>query len=430
MRIRIDGGRLLHSQTGELYGASVCYDDVTGKITAIGDETIPADKVETLQGELILPGFIDMHVHLRDPGFTAKETLTSGLQSAAAGGFTHVACMPNTNPPTDAAEIVRDITTRGRDVGKTSVHPIACITVSQKGEALTDFAQLKEAGAIALSDDGKGVQHGRRMLDAMTRAKELDMPIVIHSEDETLSGNGVLHPEAAKRIGVPGLLEESEAAMIARDILLAERTGVHLHVCHVSTEQSVALIRWAKARGVHITAEVTPHHLLLTEALITEDDAVWKVNPPLQGERDRMACLEGFLDGTLDMIATDHAPHTVDEKSRGILRAPFGMVGSEVAFPLLYTYLVLPGIVPLSRLVEAMTRVPATHFGIDGGAMHVGGTADFAIVDLTKEKEIDPDRFYTRGRNTPFAGWRATGWTARTIHLGREIFIAGEERFI
>ncbi|MFB5191575.1 dihydroorotase [Alicyclobacillus fastidiosus] len=429
MKVRLEGGRLLDPTKGELFEANVAYDDVTGLIVAVGDDLGEADRVVTLHGELILPGFVDLHVHLRDPGFTAKETLATGLQAAAAGGFTQVACMPNTNPPTDQPAIVRDIIQRGRDAKKADVHPIACITIGQAGDELTDFEALKAAGAVALSDDGKGVQHGARMLEAMERAKAAHLPVVIHSEDETLSLDGVIHPDAAKRIGVKGLLPESEAAMIARDILLAERTGVHLHVCHVSTEQSVALIRWAKARGVRITAEVTPHHLLLTESIITHDDAVFKVNPPLQGERDRHACLEGFLDGTLDIIATDHAPHTAEEKSRGIAKAPFGMVGIETVFPLLYTYLVAPGVVPLNRLVDAMTRRPTELFGLPGGIIRPGATADLAIVSTDEERRIDPERFYSKGRNTPFANWHAAGWTVRTILRGKQIFEQGEERF-
>lgn len=426
MKIRLDGGMLYDAASGEMIPSSVTYDDTTGKICSIGDGG-DADEIIELHGEFILPGFIDMHVHLRDPGFTDKETLKTGLQSAAAGGFTQVACMPNTNPPTDNESIVKDIITRGRDVGKSLVRPIACITVGQKGEALTDIASLKAAGAVALSDDGKGVQHGKRMLDAMIRAKECGLPVVIHSEDETLSLDGVLHPNAARRIGVPELLEESEAAMIARDILLAEKSGAHLHVCHVSTEASVSLIRWAKARGVHITAEVTPHHLLLDERVITADDAKYKVNPPLQSERDRVACLEGFLDGTLDIIATDHAPHTSAEKARGIQHAPFGMVGLEICFPLLYTHLVKPGIVPLGRLVDAMTELPAQLFGLTGGRIRPGEDADFAIVNVARQTAIEPAKFYTRGRNTPFAGWTATGWTARTVFRGKTIFVSGEE---
>lgn len=428
MIIRLCGGRVFDTVRHVFDEVSVTFDTEEGKIVAIGHGELPADETIQLHGEAILPGFIDMHVHLRDPGLTDKETLASGLQSAAAGGFTQVACMPNTKPPTDSAEIVTDIIRRGQAIAKSEVHPIACITRGQAGEELTDFSALKAAGAVGFSDDGKGVQHGGRMLEAMRRAKEIDRPVIIHSEDETLSGRGVLHPNAAKRLGLEGIPIEAETAMIARDVLLAEATGAHLHVCHVSTEPSVAVIRWAKARGIRVTAEVTPHHLLLNESIIDSDDAKFKVNPPLQGERDRAACLEGFLDGTLDIIATDHAPHTAAEKANGISQAPFGMVGFETAFSLLYTYLVLPGVLPFSRLLEGMTSAPATLFGLDGGFLTPGGRADFTIVDLTSESAVHPDAFYSKGRNTPFTDWQVTGLVRRTIRAGQTIFEAGEER--
>lgn len=428
MRVRLQNGMLYDSVEGCLDRMNITYDDSTGKIVSIGDDVSSVDEVVDVKGALILPAFIDLHVHLRDPGFTDKETLASGLQSAAAGGFSHVACMPNTQPPTDTPEIVRDIVSRGQQIGKAMVHPIACITVGQLGQALTDVEALKKSGAIALSDDGKGVQHGTRMLQAMQAATTWDMPIIIHSEDESLSLSGVLHPNAAKRLGVPELLPESEAAMIARDILLAEKSGVHLHVCHVSTEASVSFIRWAKSRGVRITAEVTPHHLLLDERAITHDDGKFKVNPPLQSERDRTACLEGFLDGTLDMVATDHAPHTALEKSRGIKDSPFGMVGLELCFPLLYTHLVKSGIVSLGRLIEAMSSAPARLFGLSGGVVRPGANADLAIVNVERERSVEPTAFYSRGGNTPFAGWTLTGWTERTLLRGKTIFVDGEER--
>lgn len=429
MRKRIDGGRLYDTTTSSFFEASLLLDDRTGRVVALGDTSLEADEIITLTGEAIFPGYIDMHVHLRDPGFTHKETLATGLQAAAAGGFTQVACMPNTNPPTDTPDVVDDIVSRGRDVKKAEVHPIACITVSQSGLVLTDFERLQAAGAVGLSDDGKGVQNGSLMMDAMRKAAALNLPVIIHSEDETLSGSGVIHPDAASRLHVLGIPVEAEAAMIARDVLLAERTGAHLHVCHVSTEPSVAIIRWAKARGIRVTAEVTPHHLLLDESLIQRDDATYKVNPPLQSRRDQLACLEGFLDGTLDIIATDHAPHTAEEKAKGMSGAPFGMVGLEIAFPLLYTYLVLPGIVPLGRLIEAMTSKPAQLFGLAGGVIRPGAVADLVIVDLTDERVIDAAKFYSKGQNTPFHGWHAVGFPTRTMLRGNDIFHAGEERW-
>ncbi|EJY55824.1 dihydroorotase, multifunctional complex type [Alicyclobacillus hesperidum URH17-3-68] len=427
MIVRIDGGRLWDAESGQLRETSVAFDDVTGEIVALG-QGLRAEKVIELRGEAVFPGFIDMHVHLRDPGLTAKESLETGVQAAAAGGFTQVACMPNTKPPIDSPKLVADLVERAKVIGKTEVHPIACITQGQAGDELADYEALRAAGAVGFSDDGRGVQHGGRMREAFLRLKELGAPAIIHAEDETISGKGVVHPNAARRLGLLGIPIEAEAAMIARDVLLAEQTGAHLHVCHVSTEPSVAVIRWAKARGIRVTAEVTPHHLLLSETAIKRDDANWKVNPPLQSERDREACLEGFLDGTLDIIATDHAPHTPAEKAQSMATAPFGMVGLETAFALLYTYLVLPGTVPLTRIIEGMTSRPARLFGLAGGSIRPGARADFAIVDLQAERTIDGDSFYTKGRNTPFLDWRIAGVIKSTIRAGQVIYEAGEER--
>ncbi|MCL6593746.1 MAG: dihydroorotase [Alicyclobacillus sp.] len=368
-----------------------------------------------------LPGLIDVHVHLREPGLTDKETITTGAWSAAAGGFTQIACMPNTQPPLDSPEWVRWVRERA-GTAPVQVHPIGCITRGQRGAELTDFAGLQVAGAVALSDDGKGVQHGGLMRKALAWAAELGLPVAIHAEDESLAGGGVLHRGAAARLGLPDLPGEAEAAMVARDLLLAEQTGAHLHVCHVSMESTVSLIRWAKQRGVRVTAEVAPHHLLLSEEAIDADDAVWKVNPPLRSERDCQACLAGFLDGTLDLVATDHAPHTAAEKAQSIRTAPFGMVGLETVFPLLYTYLVLPGKLSLAELVRRMSTRPAQVFGLAGGVLRPGAPADLTAVDLVHERVIDPERFLSKGRNTPFRGWRAVGFPTVTICRGRVVY--------
>ncbi len=422
MRLKITGGRLLDLTDGSLAPADVLIHQTEGTILAIGRELPEADATVELSGEVLLPGFIDMHVHLREPGFEDKETIATGAKAAAAGGFTQIACMPNTNPPLHTPELVRYVRRQAMAAGAAQVLPIACITEGQSGERLTDFAGLKEAGAVALSDDGKGVQHGGLMRQAMIEAAAVGLPLCIHAEDETIAGRGVLHKGAARRLSLPDIPGEAESAMIARDILLAEQTGAHLHVCHVSVESAVALIRWAKSRGIHVTAEVTPHHLLLTEDVITSGDAVYKVNPPLRSERDRLACLEGFLDGTLDMVATDHAPHTVQEKQRSILESPFGMVGIETVFPLLYTYLVMPGKLSLVDLVKRMSTIPAHKFGLPGGVIRVGGKADVVAVDLDNERVISPDTFLSKGRNTPFAGWRAVGFPTLTVCGGKIVY--------
>lgn len=413
---------MLDLTDGSLTQTSLLVDDVTGLVVAIGDDVGYADEVVRLHGEVLLPGFVDVHVHLREPGFEDKETIATGARAAAAGGFTQIACMPNTKPPLDSPEAVEFVKRQAAFAGATQVLPIACITQSQQGLVLTDFEALKAAGAVALSDDGKGVQDGGLMRLALQKAAIAGLPVSIHAEDETIARNGVLNGPAAERLNLVAQPGSSESAMIARDILLAEETGAQLHVCHVSVESAVALVRWGKQRGVQVTAEVTPHHLLLTDDLVTRDDAMFKVNPPLRSERDRMACLEGFLDGTLDMVATDHAPHTEAEKALGIEHAPFGMVGIETVFPLLYTYLVVPGFLSLRDLVLRMSTRPAETFGLPGGVLRVGGAADLVAVNLTEERVIDPGTFYSKGKSTPFAGWAAAGFPKLTVSRGRVIY--------
>ena len=422
MRRRIEGGRLLDLTDGSLTKTSIVVDDVTGLVIGIGNNPGDADEVIRLDGEVLLPGFVDMHVHLREPGFEDKETIASGARAAAAGGFTQIACMPNTKPPLDSPELVQFVRRQATAAGASQVLPIACITEGQQGVRLTDFEALKRAGAVALSDDGKGVQDGGLMRQAMIQAKVAGLAIAIHAEDESIARDGVLHKSAAHRLQQKELPASAESAMIARDLLLAEETGAHLHVCHVSVESAVSLIRWGKSRGIRVTAEVTPHHLLLTDNVVTHDDAVFKVNPPLRSEHDRLACLEGFLDGTLDMVATDHAPHTKREKEQGIARAPFGMVGIEIVFPLLYTYLVVPGYLSLRELVVRMATRPALSFGLSGGVIRVGGVADIVAVDLAKERVIDVQQFFSKGTNTPFAGWSAAGFPVLTVQNGHVIF--------
>lgn len=427
MKLRIDGGRVLDLTDNQSVTTNVLIDTVAGTILAIGSDIPEGDQQLTLDGETLLPGFVDMHVHLREPGFEDKETIETGSKAAARGGFTQIACMPNTNPSLDSPEALRYVLEKAEAASYARVLPIAAITQGQKGQSLTDFEGLKNAGAVALSDDGKGVQHGGLMREALFQAARLGLSVAIHAEDESIAGSGVLHTNAARRLGLGEIPASAESAMIARDILLAEETGAHIHICHVSAESAVSLVRWAKSRGVNITAEVTPHHLLLTDDIIDRDDAVYKVNPPLRSDRDRRACLEGFLDGTLDMIATDHAPHTATEKNRGITAAPFGMVGIETVFPLLYTYLVVPGYMTLAELAKRMSWNAANAFHLPGGVLKAGGPADFVAVDLTTEHTIDVREFHSKGQNTPFAGWHATGYTRLTVGRGKVIYDKGAD---
>ncbi|MED0674697.1 dihydroorotase [Aneurinibacillus thermoaerophilus] len=378
-------------------------------------------------GKLIVPGFIDMHVHLREPGFEAKETIATGTASAARGGFTTVACMPNTRPVIDTPETVQLILQKAKEEGSARVLPMGAITVRELGQELTDMAALKEAGVIAVSDDGVGVQSSKMMKDAMKVATSLGLPVVAHCEDDSLVEGGCVHEGVfSEKHGLKGIPSEAESIHVGRDILLAEATGAHYHVCHISTAESVRLVREAKQRGVRVTAEVCPHHLLLCDEDIPGPDANYKMNPPLRSRRDRQALLQGLKDGTIDMIVTDHAPHTAEEKGRGIELAPFGIVGLETAFPLLYTKLVLTGEFTLQEIVDRMTRVPAEVFNLPWGALEEGKSADIAVIDLETEKEVNPETFASKGRNTPFTGWKLKGWPVLTMLEGRIVWQAEE----
>lgn len=418
----LGNGKLLN-QTGELIPAEVLVED--GRVTAMG-ESIPRDGHEWVdcKGGLISAGLIDVHVHLREPGFEHKETIETGAKAAVRGGFTTICCMPNTRPSIDSVETVTYILEKAREAGMARVIPYGAITVRQLGKELTDFAGLKEAGIFALTDDGVGVQSTAMMKKAMQAAKELGISIVAHCEDDDLLIPGAaLHDgEVAKRHGLPGIPSESESIHVGRDILLAEQTGVHYHVCHISAKESVRLVRDGKRAGVNVTCEVTPHHLLLCDEDIPENlDTNWKMNPPLRSREDRAALIAGLKDGTIDMIATDHAPHTAEEKAYGINRAPFGIVGSETAFPLLYTHFVQTGELTLKELVELLTIKPAAAFGLPYGRLEVGAPADLTVIDLETEKKIDPAAFASKGTNTPFAGWACKGWPILTLVEGKVV---------
>ncbi|MBB3109082.1 dihydroorotase [Paenibacillus phyllosphaerae] len=374
-------------------------------------------------GKLVSAGFIDMHVHLREPGFEYKEDIASGTQSAAKGGFTTIACMPNTRPVIDTPETIRYILDKTAEVGIVKVLPYAAITKNELGRELTDFAALKEAGAIGFTDDGVGVQNAQMMKNAMAMAQSLGMPVIAHCEDDSLvEGAAVTEGKFAKENGLKGIPNESEAIHVGRDILLAEATGVHYHVCHVSTEQSVRLIRLAKQIGIKVTAEVCPHHLILSDEDIPSMDANWKMNPPLRTPRDVQAVIEGLEDGTLDIVVTDHAPHSAEEKARGMQLAPFGITGFETAFPLLYTKFVATGKWTLGFLLKRMTQDPARVFGLAEGKLEAGAPADLTIVDLEREQEVDPSTFLSKGKNTPFTGWKLQGWPVTTIVNGKVVW--------
>ncbi|MBE7896740.1 dihydroorotase [Paenibacillus polymyxa] len=394
---------------------------------ASGQE-LDVEKIDA-QGKLVIPGLIDMHVHLREPGFEYKETIETGSRAAVKGGFTTIACMPNTRPVTDNVDTVQLVLKKGQEAGLAKVLPYAAITKNELGRELTDFEALKAAGAIGFTDDGVGVQSAQMMKDAMSQAKALDMPVIAHCEDNTLVvGAAVTDGEFAKRHGLKGIPNESEAIHVGRDILLSEATGAHYHVCHVSTEQSVRLIRHAKSFGIKVTAEVCPHHLVLSDEDIPGLDANWKMNPPLRSPRDVQACIEGLEDGTIDIIVTDHAAHSEEEKAKGLELAPFGIVGFETAFPLLYTKFVATGKWTLDFLVRRMTTDPARVFRLDTGRLEEGAPADLTMIDLEQEQVVDPQTFASKGRNTPFTGWKLKGWPVKTWVDGKLVWSADEAK--
>lgn len=379
-----------------------------------------ADQVIDLKGNLVLPGLIDVHIHLREPGGEHKETIRTGTEAAARGGFTTVCSMPNTNPVPDSKEALESLFEKINKDAVVRVLPYAAITKGLKGEERTDIEELTEAGAFAFTDDGVGIQTADFMLKAMKKAAANGKAIVAHCEDNTIVYGGVVHDgEVSNRLDLPGLPALSESVQIARDVLLAEAADCHYHVCHVSTKESVRVIRDAKRAGIRVTAEVTPHHLLMNEHDILTDDANYKMNPPLRAKEDQQALLEGLLDGTIDFIATDHAPHAEEEKAKGFLEAPFGIVGLETAFPLLYTHMVEKDICSLQQLVGWMTKKPAEVFGLPYGELAEGGIADLTAVDLKKEMTIDKNSFYSKGKNTPFHQWQVKGIPVLTIAEGK-----------
>ncbi len=368
----------------------------------------------------IFPGFADVHVHLREPGFSYKETIKTGTLASAHGGYTAVCSMPNLNPVPDSEENLKKQLDIIENDACINVYPYGSITVGQKGEELSDMDAMAE-NVIAFSDDGKGVQSDEMMEEAMLKAKSLGKMIVAHCEVNDLLKGGYIHDgEYAKVHGHKGICSESEWAQIARDIELVKKTGCPYHVCHISTKESVDIIRKAKAEGVDITCETGPHYLVLSDKDLQEDGR-FKMNPPLRSEEDRLALLEGIKDGTIDMIATDHAPHSAEEKGKGLAGSAMGIVGIETAFPILYTELVLKGIISMEKLVELLAINPRKRFGIGGGT-DIGESADFTVIDINAEYEINPEEFYSKGRATPFTGKKVKGKIIHTFVGGKKIF--------
>lgn len=419
MTLRIDHATWY--QNGQLQQSSIRIED--GLITDLDASPQPDEQVIDASNRLLAPGFVDIHVHLREPGGEHKETIATGTAAAAAGGFTTICPMPNTRPVPDDRETLDALFKKIEETASVRVLPYAAISKNQLGQELVAFEQLTDA--FAFTDDGVGVQSAAVMREAMRHAAKLGKTVVAHCEDDTLKAGCVHEGAYSEREGLQGIPSLAESIHIARDVLIAEATGCHYHVCHVSTKESVRVIRDAKRAGIRVTAEVTPHHLVLTEDDIEGQDPNFKMNPPLRSKADRAALLEGLRDGTIDCIATDHAPHAADEKALGIERAPFGITGFETAFPLLYTKLVQTNQMTASDLVDALTRKPAALFDLPYGRLEVGAPADLVLLDLETVRPVEPERFYSKGKNTPFAGQLLTGYPVMTL-IGGKIVFKGE----
>jgi dihydroorotase len=398
----IDGGVIRHAgaRIGDPEGAEVV--DCTGLVVS--------------------PGFVDVHCHLREPGREDVETIATGARAAAAGGFTAVCAMPNTDPVTDNQAAVGFVKRQGMEANAARVYPIGAITLGQKGERLAEFGEMIQAGAVAVSDDGKPVVSSQMMRTALEYARTFGIPVADHCEDPTLAHGGAMNEGVVSaRLGLKGIPSEAEEIMAIRDILLARRTGGHIHLCHMSTRGSVELIRWGKDRGIRVTAEVCPHHLSLTEDAVGSYDTNAKMNPPLRTADDVAALQEAVRDGTIDCVATDHAPHHYDEKEREFADAPNGIIGLETALAVVHTWLVVPGILNLSQLVDRMSCAPARIFGLAGGTLAPGAAADVTVFDPAAAWAVDAATFRTKGRNTPYQGQTLTGRVRMTLVDGRVV---------
>lgn len=381
-----------------------------------------ADDVIDASGLAVMPGFIDLHVHLREPGFEYKETIATGTQAAARGGVTSICPMPNTKPVIDSPEMVKELLKRAEDA-PVHVLPVGAVTVGQEGKELADIEGMKKAGAVALSEDGKSVMDSLLFRDALHEAARLDIPMFSHCEDKALVDGGVMNAgKKADELGLPGITNSVEDVIVARDIIMTKEAGARLHLCHCSTADSVVLVDMAHKQGLKVTAEVCPHHFTMSDDEITEDDGRFKMNPPLRSKEDVEALRKGLKSGVMEVISTDHAPHGAQEKAQSMKKAPFGIVGLETSFALGYTELVEKGYLSLSQLVEKMSVNPAKVLNIDKGNLAVGKTADIAIADIDNEYNIDSGKFASKGHNTPFDGKKVRGDIVMTIVDGKVVY--------
>jgi len=430
--IRIRGGRVLDPARGIDRVQDLWLDQ--GRVAGLGEDAPAALRnrpdVEVIDaaGAIVSPGLVDIHVHLREPGQEEKETIETGTAAAARGGFTTVACMPNTSPPLDDRQNVEYVVRRAREHGLARVLPIAAVTKGQLGEALTEIEDLVDAGAVAFTDDGKPVRNAEIMRRVLELTRPLGVPVIQHAEDPDLKGAGVMHEGwVSTRLGLKGIPDAAESVMVARDALLAELTGGRVHVAHISAGRTVEILRKAKARGIRITGETTPHHLILTDEAVAGYDTNTKMNPPLRSTRDREALIEGVVDGTIDCLATDHAPHTDIEKDNDFDAAPFGIVGLETALGIYLKALVDPKHLSLSDLILRMTRKPLEVLGRAGGTLEAGSDADVTVFDPAQRWTVRASEFASKSRNTPFDGWNLSGRILVTVVGGRVTYRAEAE---
>jgi dihydroorotase len=427
-KLIVKGGRVIDPATGVDGMFDVLIED--GTIAKVGTD-LPVDGAEVFEvprGGIVAPGFIDIHVHLREPGHEHKETIATGLASAVAGGFTAVACMPNTDPVNDHAGITQFILAKAGAAKLARVYPIGAVTLGSNGDRLAELGEQKDAGCVAFSDDGRPVATALLMRRALEYAGMLGVPIIDHCEDPSLKGDGVAHEGFhASALGLRGIPGVAESLMVERDVSLAEITGAHVHIAHMSARQSIRAVRAGKARGVRVTCEVAPHHFILTDEALdgpVKYDTNLKMNPPLREAADRDAMLEGIVDGTVDVIATDHAPHHADEKLVEFDRAPFGIVGLETAVPLVFDRLVHPGRITLSRMIELLSTNPARVMSLPGGTLAEGSPGDLTVLMPDMATTVRANALKSKSKNTPFDGWELRGGVAATIVGGRIVHTA------
>lgn len=421
MKLLIKKGHIVDAKTGlngvnDLLVTDGYITEIAGNIDEDGCEIIDA------KGKYVLPGLVDAHCHLRDPGFEYKEDIESGTRSAAMGGFTSIACMPNTNPVADSESVIKYILNKAKQEGYVNVYPIGAISKGLKGEELAEIGELKFAGAVAISDDGKPVINSSLMKKALQYASMFDMTVISHCEDLDLAEDGVINEGYTSTImGLKGIPAAAEETMVSRELILSEYTGVPIHIAHVSTALSVEMIRNAKKRGVKVTCETCPHYFSLTEEACEGYNTYAKVNPPLRTAADVQAIIEGIADDTIDIIATDHAPHHADEKNIEFSLAANGLVGFETALSLAVTHLVKPAIISISKLVEKMSLNPSKILSINKGTLEIGSTADITIIDINEKITVDPGKFQSKSKNSPFGGMELTGSVWGTIVGGKVI---------